>query len=253
MLKKERQSRILDLLDEHSYLSIVEIAAPLDVSEMTIRRDITELAKENKLKKLYGGAEKLSAEKKELSTQEKIYANIDEKKYIGKVMNEIIKDNSTIFVGAGTTILYALQLINRKNLFFITNSLIAFMYLKENTDYRIILTGGEFSHVTEEFVGEVAVKSFENLNIDIAFAATNGIIDNNVTTAQFVEGAVQNAALAKAKIKCIVADSSKLDVSDVYTFCNLNEFDYLITDEKISKETLNHYSQYTTILKEHAK
>ena len=64
MLKKERQSRILDLLDEHSYLSIVEIAAPLDVSEMTIRRDITELAKENKLKKLYGGAEKLSAEKK---------------------------------------------------------------------------------------------------------------------------------------------------------------------------------------------
>lgn len=253
MLKKERQNRILHLLDETSYLTIVEIATQLEVSEMTIRRDVTELAKENKLKKLYGGAEKLSSEKKELSTQEKIYANIDEKKYIGKVMNEIIKDNSTIFVGAGTTILYALQLINRKNLFFITNSLIAFMYLKENTDYRIILTGGEFSHVTEEFVGEVAVKSFENLNIDIAFAATNGIIDNNVTTAQFVEGAVQNAALAKAKIKCIVADSSKLDVSDVYTFCNLNEFDYLITDEKISKETLTHYSQYTTILKEHAK
>lgn len=253
MLKKERQNRILHLLDETSYLTIVEIAAQLGVSEMTIRRDVTELAKENKLKKLYGGAEKLSSEKKELSTQEKIYANIEEKKYIGKVMNEIIKDNSTVFVGAGTTILYALQLINRKNLFFITNSLIAFMYLKEHTDYRIILTGGEFSHVTEEFVGEVAVKSFENLNIDIAFAATNGIVDNNVTTAQFVEGSVQIAALAKAKIKCIVADSSKLDVSDVYTFYNLSEFDYLITDEKISNDTLNHYSQYTTILKEHAK
>ncbi|MDB6353728.1 DeoR/GlpR family DNA-binding transcription regulator [Trichococcus sp. K1Tr] len=253
MLKKERQNRILHLLDETSYLTIVEIATQLEVSEMTIRRDVTELAKENKLKKLYGGAEKLSSEKKELSTQEKIYANIEEKKYIGKVMNEIIKDNSTVFVGAGTTILYALQLINRKNLFFITNSLIAFMYLKENTDYRIILTGGEFSHVTEEFVGEVAVKSFENLNIDIAFAATNGIVDNNVTTAQFVEGSVQIAALAKAKIKCIVADSSKLDVSDIYTFYNLSEFDYLITDEKISDDTLNHYSQYTTILKEHVK
>ncbi|MFY9902976.1 MAG: DeoR family transcriptional regulator, partial [Trichococcus sp.] len=107
MLKKERQNRILHLLDETSYLTIVEIATQLEVSEMTIRRDVTELAKENKLKKLYGGAEKLSSEKKELSTQEKIYANIDEKKYIGKVMNEIIKDNSTIFVGAGTTILYA--------------------------------------------------------------------------------------------------------------------------------------------------
>lgn len=253
MLKKERQNKILELLEEHSYLTIVEIADALEVSEMTIRRDVTELSKENKLKKLYGGAEKLDSQRKELSTQEKIHENIDEKKYIGKVMNEIIQDNSTIFVGAGTTILYALQLINRKNLFFITNSLIAFMYLREHTDYRIILTGGEFAPVTEEFVGEVAIKSFESLNIDIAFAATNGIIDNNVTTAQFVEGAVQNAALAKAKIKCVVADSSKIGVSDIYTFCNLNDFDYLITDEKISKEIFDHYSQYTTILKEHAK
>lgn len=69
-------------------------------------------------------------------------------------------------------------------------------------DYRIILTGGEFSPVTEELVGEVAIKSFESLNIDIAFAATNGIIDNNVTTAQFVEGAVQNAALCKNQMCC---------------------------------------------------
>ena len=53
MLKKERQNKILELLEEHSYLTIVEIADALEVSEMTIRRDVTELSKENKLKKLY--------------------------------------------------------------------------------------------------------------------------------------------------------------------------------------------------------
>lgn len=250
MLKQERQTKLLDLVQQHTYLSIVEIASRLNVSEMTIRRDITELAKQKKLTKLYGGAQKLDILDKELSTGEKIDTNVPQKKYIGKIINSLVKDNSIIFIGAGTTLYYALPEIQRKNLFVITNSLIAFTYLKENTDYRIILTGGEFSHTTEEFVGEVAVRSFDNLNIDIAFAATNGIFDDNVTTAQFDEGAVQNAAFEKAKVTCIVADSSKLGVSDVYTFTRLSEHDYLVTDNEISEELAAHYSQYTTILKE---
>ena len=81
MLKKERQNKILELLEEHSYLTIVEIADVLEVSEMTIRRDVTELSKKNKLKKLYGGAEKLDSQIKELSTQEKIHAKKKKKKY----------------------------------------------------------------------------------------------------------------------------------------------------------------------------
>lgn len=249
MLKQERQEEILDLIHQHTYLSIVEIAQHLKVSEMTIRRDITELANKNKLTKLYGGAQKLDILNKELTTDEKIQTHVEQKKYIGKIINSLIKDNTIIFVGAGTTIYYALPEIQRKNLFIITNSLIAFMYLKENTDYRILLTGGEFIHTTEEFVGEVAVRAFDNLNIDIAFAATNGIFENNVTTAQFNEGAVQNAAFSKAKISCIVADSSKFCVSDVYTFSRLNELDYLITDDQISDELFSHYSKYITLLR----
>ncbi|HJG23727.1 DeoR/GlpR transcriptional regulator [Enterococcus durans] len=250
MLKQERQQKLLDLIQLHTYLSIAEIASRLEVSEMTIRRDITELAKQRKLTKLYGGAQKLDILEKELSTDEKIETNVSQKKYIGKIINSLIRDNAIIFLGAGTTIFYALPEIQRKNLFVITNSLIAFTYLKENTNYRILLTGGEFSHTTEEFVGEVAVRSFDNLNIDIAFAATNGIFDDNVTTAQFDEGAVQNAAFAKAKETCIVADSSKLGLSDVYTFTRLSEHDYLITDNEISDELVEHYSKYTTILRE---
>ncbi|GAX47092.1 DeoR/GlpR family DNA-binding transcription regulator [Pseudolactococcus reticulitermitis] len=250
MLKQERQEEILELIHQHTYLSIVEIAQHLEVSEMTIRRDITELAQKNKLTKLYGGAQKLDLLDRELSTDEKIQTQVEQKKYIGKIINSLIKDNAIIFIGAGTTIYYALAEIQRKNLFIITNSLIAFMYLKENTDYRILLTGGEFSPTTEEFVGEVAIRAFDNLNIDIAFAATNGIFDNNVTTAQFDEGAVQNAAFAKSKLSCIVADSSKFGVSDVYTFTRLSDLDYLITDNQISDELFLHYSKYTMLLRE---
>lgn len=177
MLKKERQEKIWDLLNRNDYLSIPEISSSLDVSDMTIRRDINELADKSLLVKIYGGAQKLEKIEQELSTQEKIDTNVPEKKFIGKVMNSIISDNDTIYIGAGTTMLHALPEIKKANLFVITNSLLAFSYLIYNTDYRVLLTGGEFSRTTEEFYGEIAEKSFDNLNIDIAFAATNGVFD----------------------------------------------------------------------------
>lgn len=58
MLKKERQEQIITLLEKDFYLTNSEIANKLGVSEMTIRRDVTELAKKNKVKKLYGGVER---------------------------------------------------------------------------------------------------------------------------------------------------------------------------------------------------
>jgi DeoR family lactose phosphotransferase system repressor len=158
MLKKERQEKILDLLQMNDYLSIPEISSNLNVSDMTIRRDINELAEQSLLVKIYGGAQKLEKIEQELSTQEKIDTNVSEKKFIGKVMNSIISDNDTIYIGAGTTMLHALPEIKKANLFVITNSLLAFNYLIYNTDYRVLLSGGEFSRTTEEFYGEIAEK-----------------------------------------------------------------------------------------------
>ena len=60
MLKKERQEKILDLLQMNDYLSIPEISSNLNVSDMTIRRDINELAEQSLLVKIYGAAQKLT-------------------------------------------------------------------------------------------------------------------------------------------------------------------------------------------------
>lgn len=83
MLKKERQEQIITLLEKDFYLTNSEIANKLGVSEMTIRRDVTELAK-NKVKKLYGGVERKEPYNRELSTQEKIDTNVAEKNILVK-------------------------------------------------------------------------------------------------------------------------------------------------------------------------
>lgn len=239
---------ILQLLDKDEFLTVNNISNELNVSEMTIRRDLNQLEKESKLIKVHGGAKKGNI--RELSTDEKINNYVNEKREIGKTMNALIPDNSVIYLGAGTTIFYALPELKKEKLFIITNSLIAFDYLVKNSNYKIILTGGEFNEVTEEFIGDIAEKSFDNLNIDIAFAATNGVLDDNITTSSSLQGGVQVAAFNKAKIKCIVADHSKLSKSDVYTFYRLSDIDYLITDGKLSAEKENKYKKYTNIVKD---
>ncbi|MFV0559237.1 MAG: DeoR/GlpR family DNA-binding transcription regulator [Enterococcus sp.] len=247
MLKKERQERILTLLDKNDYLSIAAIATKLTVSKMTIRRDVAELAQNAQLIKLYGGVQRLEHVEQELATKDKIHAHISEKRSIGKLMNQLIDENDTIYIGAGTTLLYALQEIKKSKLFIVTNSLLAFHYLIQHTHYRVLLTGGEFSRTSEEFYGEIAEKAFTDLNIDIAFAATNGIYNDHVTTVNSKEGALQKVAFTHAKVKCVVADSSKFNKSDVYTFYSLSNLDYIITDSNLSDSAAAYYSTFAKI------
>lgn len=112
----------------------------------------------------------------------------------------------------------------------------------------MLLTGGDYAPVTEEFIGEHAEKAFDTLNLDIAFAATNGIYNNNLTTSNLLQGSIQKAAFAHAKVKVAVADSTKFNVSDVYTLYHLSDLDYVITDDKIDSETFDYYSQYVPLL-----
>lgn len=81
---------------------------------MTVRRDIDELSKYKKLIRVYGGVEKLKSKGKELSTKEKIDQHIEEKKQIGKIMNSLIQEDTTIYLGAGTTIYYALPELKKR-------------------------------------------------------------------------------------------------------------------------------------------
>ena len=248
MLKEQRWDDILTIVQKNGFITIKDLSNNLNVSEMTIRRDVNYLAKENKVEKLRGGIKVLDESFPELSTQEKIIKNIDEKKYIGTIINSLIKDGDTVFLGPGTTILYGLEYIDKEDLTIVTNSLLVLLEMKKK--YRCILTGGEFFDKTEEFIGDIANRAFDNLNINISFIATNGVYNNNITTSKQFEGNVQNCAIDHSQINCLVLDSSKFNNADIYTFNTLSNLDYLITDWKISEEDFEKYSRFTTIVKE---
>ena len=245
--KQERQEQIVLLLNRTGFMTSKALAEQIGVTSMTIRRDISELSNQNKLIKIYGGAKPLNNSMTvEFSTSQKIKINVDLKQEIGQKLANIIEDGATVYLGAGTTLLYALPFLIKKKLTFVTNSLISFNRLA-TSDCRVLSTGGELHKNTGEFLGQIAERTFDGLNLDYALCSTNGIKDNNVTTSSEDEGRIQNVAINHATKALIIADHTKLGRSDMITFRNLNTFDGLVTDSDISPKLKNEYSAYTKV------
>lgn len=252
MLKKERHNIIIELLEEEKFLLVKDIASKLNVSGMTIRRDINELANQDKVIKLYGGVQiKENEDNFRVRTMyEKMKSNIEEKKKMGIIMNNLISDNSTIYLGAGTSMLFGAKELNKKNVTIVTNSILSFNYLQENTEYKLVLVGGNYNHLIGEFDGDDAEVFLNNINIDIAFAGTNGIYHNNVTTSNTSGGKIIRKAFENSKVKVIVADNTKFNKSDIYTFYKLKDIDIVITDDGIDKQIKDYYNQFTKVIEE---
>ncbi|MGY4105517.1 DeoR/GlpR family DNA-binding transcription regulator [Ignavigranum ruoffiae] len=241
-MKIERQNNILELLNLNSYLSVTELSDKLKVSKMTIRRDINELSDIGKLKKVYGGAQGKENTNKILTTVEKSKKNIVEKKYIGQIMRTLIHPNDTIFLGAGTTVLYSLEFIDFKDVTVLTTNLLAFNWLVEHHIKDIYLAGGQFFEKTGEFYGSHAENFFNIFNIDKAFHTTNGLTLDFVSTSTPSLAQLQQKVLKVSKINYLLADSTKFNYLDSVSFANTNEFDGIVTDKNIACEIYNEYS-----------
>jgi len=248
MIKEERHERILQIIDREGFIETEELAKMLKVTGMTIRRDVSELEKNKKCIRVRGGVESLqNTVKTEKTTKEKLTLNSELKHEIALKIGRIIKDGQNIFIGAGTTINAMLPSLIDKNLHIVTNNLEAFNFFTSHGE-DVMLTGGKLHKATGEFYGEVASRSFENLLFDYAIGSTNGIYDQNITTANTGEGHIQMEAFKHGKSIVIVADHTKFDKSDMYTFITSDNVDYVITDNEIGESLLKKYSKFYNII-----
>ena len=234
------------MIQQSDVLTYQELADALQVSTMTIRRDVTELSKENAIIKEHGGVRKVTFKVK--TTDEKRLLYPAEKDYIAQLAVDLIAPNSVIYLGAGTTILALAKRLKNNHKHIITNSLFTFNWLAENHFENILLTGGEFVAKSEEFHGEHAERLIRDFSIDYAFLATNGMINENLTTFSPFSGRLQALTISQAKKVYLLADHSKFGISDSYIFGKASQLDAIISDSGLDTETKEHYQQFTDVI-----
>jgi len=246
MLAPERQSRILKELQHHEAVRVADIAAALNVSEMTVRRDIEALDHNGLARKIHGGAMRLAR----LSALEPGFTlnadrELEAKVAIARAALALVEPGMTIALTGGTTTYQlaaqlATELDRLGHITVVTNSLKVAELLYQQTapaDCTVLVTGGERTP-SEALVGPLARTALRGLNTDLCFMGVHGIdAQRGLTTPNLLE-AETNAAFAESTQRLVVlADHTKFHVRSLATIGSLSSIDTLITDHGVSAAT----------------
>lgn len=252
MLKRQRLLTIRNLVDRKGIVTVNEIGQTLHVSTMTVRRDLAELAENNAVIRVHGGAQspRLAQEQsQELTRLEKRELHVDEKRQIAATAASLIEPGDTVFIGPGTTNEFIADYLSISDVRIVTNSLPVFETWKGYADrYELCLVGGTYRDHSGAFIGNLAVEMLQNLRSNKAFVSANGVCDGVISNANADEGQVQRLALANAGKRYILADHSKLDTEDFYAFYSLDDVTAMITDDGIDADQRADYGRHTQVL-----
>lgn len=234
MLAVQRREVILTQLEREGSVTVSALARLLDVSEMTVRRDLDSLDAEGFLNKVHGGATSTrSVRGREVGFSEKAVLAERQKRAIAKAAARLVEPGAVIGLSAGTTtFLIAQELLSIRGITVITNGIrIADVFSDTSPDdIHVIVTGGSRT-MSDALVGPLAITSLRDLNIDIFFMGVHGMDEQAGFTAPNLSEAETNRTIAGiARQFIVVADSSKWGEVGLARITPLDEATALITD-----------------------
>lgn len=249
MLKRERLMMLLDMVNQNGIMTVKDLINELGVSDMTIRRDLDELADSGKLVRIHGGAQSVaSSDATELSHIEKKEVHLQQKEQIAKRAAKMINAGDTVYIGPGTTQELIVRYVDDiADLRVVTNSLPVFESW-QNKNVDLVLVGGNFRERSGAFIGGLASDTLGDLKFNKSFVGVNGIRNESMMTANTEEGSAQTVAINNSLTKIVLADRFKINRDDFYQFYNLYDVDYLITNVELNDEAVSHYQQYTKVI-----
>lgn len=246
MLPGQRHYRILELLMKNKSISVKALCDALEASEATIRRDLTVLESEGKLERTHGGAmlRYFSTIDQEESFNQKETMLAIQKQSIAQKAFELLKENESIILDAGTTVLELANLIGKSRLkiHVITNSTTISKSISENTNAELFIVGGKVRLNTLATVGSLAIDTIKKFNASKTFIGVNGItLDSGLTTPDFEESQMKKAMLSAGRERIVLTDHTKFDKIAVCRIAPISMIDCIITDTDIDPKYVEEF------------
>ncbi len=230
MLKEERHQHILTELRIRNRILLTDISEKLNVSEDTIRRDLKDLHDRGQLIKVHGGAIAKSFTPFSFH-QEEIYDHPNKQVIAHKALN-VLHDGMVMLITGGTTNLEFVSVIPPElHLTIFTPSLQIAMQLARSKNIDTILIGGRVSHDAQIALGAEALNTLASIKADLCFLGT-GHLDPTAGLSEFDWEVVQlKRAMIKSSKKIIsLTLSAKLNSSQRYKICDINDIHTLVTE-----------------------
>jgi DeoR family transcriptional regulator, fructose operon transcriptional repressor len=227
-----RRSQIIVQLEQGGAVLVEDLAAQFGVSLVTIRKDLSELEERGLLRRTHGGATYAHKSLFNPSFGEKINFQKVQKQAIANIALEYIEDGDSLMLGAGSTVLALARALkkNFRHLLIITNSIPVAIELAD-TNWNILLTGGEVRHHSMALIGPGAVRFLTPYHADkVFFGATGVSMAQGYTTPNAEMSNITRVMLESADQAYALVDSSKLGKTTLVQFAEITAAETLITD-----------------------
>lgn len=239
---RDRAAFILDVVDRQGTASYEVLAALMQVSTMTVRRDCEELVRLGKVLKTIGGIQQAHAPAYlyENAVRERIATNRAEKRAIATKALDLISNNQTIFIDGGTTNLLLARLIADRctGLTILTNSALTCLELSRGQN-TIIGIGGEYDPMTQSFVGPQAEEMAKSFFVDQAFLTTKGFLPADGTYESAVGTfRIKQIIVERAVETILLVDHTKFGHRALSKVLDISQIQHVVTDEMTPKSDL---------------
>ena len=231
----QRQQLILRTVRSSGQVDAGAVAAQLQVTSETVRKDLIALEGKGLLRRVHGGAVAVDGPSFEPDVSVRT-EHATEKHRIARAAVAHVPLSGSILVDAGSTTLRLAALLPVDRVLTVyTSALSVAILLMDRPNLTVLTLGGRLRSRTSTAVGDWSVRHLAEVNVDVAFLGTNGISpERGLTTPDADEAAVKRAMLSCSRERVLLADSSKIGMVSAVKHGDLSDIDLLITDSGIS-------------------
>lgn len=246
MTKEGRHTFILEQLMKRDTVTVTDLSTQLEVSMVTIRKDLTELERAGKLYRSHGKAKLLNpfANNRSVNEKEKLFP--EEKNAIGLSAARLLTADDSIAIASGTTVhAFARNIKPVHRLTVVSASLEVSEILARDESVDIIQLGGMLRHSSLSVVGQYAESVLSGFAFSKFFLGVDGIdFDYGITTTDLREAELNQKMMQAAQKTIVVADSSKFGRRGFAKICNLDDIDVIITDSHVPETIIRKIEEY---------
>ncbi|MBS1813850.1 MAG: DeoR/GlpR transcriptional regulator [Acidobacteria bacterium] len=236
MLIEERRQHILSIIEKDGRVLVDELSNSLNLSKITIRKDLDYLESRDLLLRTHGGAlPKRTGTLVDPSFEEKTHLHHEEKLRIAQEAAKLVEEDQCIILDSGSTTIEVARALKQRfhRLTIITNALNIATELV-HTDFEVILLGGSLRKKSLSVIGPLAEDTLREFHADILFLAVDGIDPKvGLTTPNMQESRVNRAMIQAADKVVAVCDSTKFERTSHSLIASLDAVHHVITDKAL--------------------
>lgn len=232
-----RHSKLLSLVNQHNRIAVTELARELDVSEVTIRKDLNMLEKKGLLRREHGYARLTTSD----DIGNHLSFNYEAKLRIARRAAESVHNGETIMIESGSCCALLAEEVaaNRRDVTIITNSAFIADYIRKYPNVRVILLGGEYQKESQVMVGPMVRSCVRDFYVSKFFVGIDGVDDFGFMSNDLMRAEAARTMVERAEQAIVLTESAKFKTHGTVKLLPYDKVSALYTDDLADSSTLS--------------